>query len=181
MSVDFSEPLEVIDRCSGEIYPLDPMRPNHGNQFWPFMAYSQKRGDDFFINVEKGEVNSGNSAGSYSIRNRQPTPSTDRLARLEAFVARVAEFKGIQDVVISDRPGIVFNISEAARNLVTELNPVDPLLIKARRIALDEWQPTAWDDDAWESRVMSGDEDEDRAVRSAYSALRQARKEGQNP
>lgn len=103
----------------------------------------------------------------WRIRNRQSTPSTDRLARLEAFVARVSE-GGL----------LAVGFHEEAKALVAELNPVDPLLIKARRIALDEWQPSAWDDKEWEKRVMAGDEDEDRAVRSAYSALRQARKEG---
>jgi hypothetical protein len=163
--IDWTKPIEAFDEDGNVVQMRLDDRFNQPDSAGDYRTTEAPHGsaNEWWFGNGKSRC-----CDNWRIRNRQPTPSTDRLARLEAFVARVA----------SDEPGGRNRYRNEAKALVDELNPVDPLLIKARRIALGEWQPTAWGNDAWESRVMAGDEDEDRAVRSAYSALRQARKEG---
>lgn len=96
-----------------------------------------------------------------------PTSSTatERLERLEALARKIAQFDFYNGM----------DIQEEARSLVAELTPVDGDLVEARKIAMDEYQPSAWDDDQWKIRVLAGDEDEDRSIRSALAGIRRGR------
>lgn len=102
----------------------------------------------------------------WRIRNCQPT-DTDRLTRLEAFVARVA----------SDEPGGRDRYRGEAKALVAELNPVDPDVLVAREI-IAEAQPLGGEGPAHAKRYRAGDWDTDTCIVKCVEALRQARKEG---
>lgn len=118
--------------------------------------------DGWYVFKGSGKSWIDDSRSGWRIRNRQPTPPTGRLARLEAFVARVAQ-GGLLAVGFQDE----------AKALVAELNPVDPDVLTARRLAAEcqigEYYATAYEE---------GDKDDSPEILAIVEALRQARKEG---
>jgi len=168
--IDWSGELEAYHE-DGRVGTVEP----HGMPERPRMRYAGKAGiaPQYYVGGWDEDGFPLDKSNPWRIRNRQP-PTPDRLTRLEAFVARVAD----------SGPGDRDNYLYEAKALVAELNPVDRDTLTARNLAAlvtEIAREEAGLVNMWSRDYSSGDADEGHVIAAIVEALRQARKEGPTP
>lgn len=166
--IDWSAPIEVL--LDGSWVPARIEQRDGASDRLPYcLAYGPYRGQWF--TADGKHCNDGEYA-----RNVQPATQTqtqtltaqERLARMEAFIKKLASSSACTI------GGQIYFISEAgvdeARALVAEMEPVDPDLAEANKIA----RACGWR--VWEEAGKPGAADwESSAVKMAYDAIKRGR------